>query len=194
MTFIEDQNGEQINDIIYAYILILEFDNNVIIFKKSTATFTTALKDYLIPYPHELILKVIDSEYASIQRLSLRNMTVSGTAIHSQSYETPSDLKGLLSPHAMGKSIPTSIRYKEENHTKSITSSTARILESSKKSGIEELLVWAQHQVYKIHMATNSYFIDRFAHPIDLQSVLDTTNPKAILFEIGKIKDAIEEV
>lgn len=194
VTFLDhDGDGEAIEDIVHAYILILEFDNNVVIFKKSTATFTKALTGYLTPYPHELILKVIDSEHASIQRLSLRNMTVSGSAIHAQSYETPSDLKGLISPHAMGKSIPTGIRYKEGSKTKSVTASTARILETSQKSGIEGLLLWATQQIHKIHLETANYFIERFAKPIDLQTVLDNANPKAMLIELNKLKDVIDE-
>lgn len=191
--FVSKEYADGIEDIIHAYILILEFEDNVIIFKKSTATFTTPLRKYLDPLPHELILQVIDHDNSTIQRLSLRNMTVSGAAIHSQSYETPSDLKGLISPHAMGKAIPTSIRYKEESATKSVTASTARILESSEKSGIEELLMWAKQQIHKINLGIHNYFIDRFARPIDLEDVLEITNPRAILIEVNEIRDAIEK-
>lgn len=194
VTFLDhDGDGEVIEDIVHAYILILELDDNVVIFKKNTGTFTKALTGYLTPYPHEMILKVIDSEHASIQRLSLRNMTISGSAIHAQSYETPSDLKGLISPHAIGKSIPTGIRYKEGSETKSVTASTARILETSQKSGIEGLVLWAMQQIHKIRLGTSNYFIERFAKPIDLQTVLDNSNPKAILIELNKLKDAIDE-
>ncbi len=194
VTFLDhDGDGEVIEDIVHAYILILELDDNVVIFKKNTGIFTKALTGYLTPYPHEMILKVIDSEHASIQRLSLRNMTISGSAIHAQSYETPSDLKGLISPHAIGKSIPTGIRYKEGSETKSVTASTARILETSQKSGIEGLVLWAMQQIHKIRLGTSNYFIERFAKPIDLQTVLDNSNPKAILIELNKLKDAIDE-
>jgi len=193
VTFLTNDDDYEIEDIIHAYILILEFDDNVVIFKKSTANFSTVLTDYLTPYPHELILKVIDDEHASIQRISLRNMTVSGSAIHAQSYETPSDLKGLLSPHAIGRSIPSGIRYKEGSITKSVTASTARILETSQKSGIEDLVAWAIQQVHKIHLRTENYFIQSFAKPVDLQTVLEESAPKAMLIELNKFKDAIDE-
>jgi len=193
VSFVSDEYSSQIEDIIHAYILILEFEDNVVIFKKSTATFTTALSQYLQPLPHELILHVIDHENSKIQRLSLRNMTVSGAAIHSHSYETPSDLKGLLSPHAMGKAIPKSIRFREDNATKSVTASTARILESSGKSGIEDLLLWAKKQMHKINMGTENYFIDRFARPVELEDVLSTTNPKALLIEVNAIRSSLED-
>lgn len=190
--FIDSSSDVQAVDIIHAYILILEFDDNVVIFKKSTSTFTSALTRYLELLPHELILHVIDHENSKIQRLSLRNMIISGAAIHSHSYETPSDLKGLISPHAMGKAIPKSIRFKEDNTTKSVTASTGRILESSAKSGIEDLLIWAQKQIYKISLGTNNYFIDRFARPVKLEDVLRITRPRALLIEVNTLRDALE--
>ena len=93
----------------------------------------------------------------------------------------------------MGKSIPTGIRYREGNKTKSVTASTARILETSQKSGIEDLLLWATQQVHQIHLGTENYFIQRFAKPVDLQTVLSESSPKAILIELNKIRDAIAD-
>ena len=181
-----------LEDTIHAYIIILEFDRNIIIFKKSTATFNEVLKQYMRPYFHDEILKVIHAENYSIQRLSLRNMTISASSIHSQTYETSTDLKGILSPYTLGKSIPANIRYKEENTIKSITSSTARILETSKKSNIEGLCLWAKEQVRRINLSNSNYFLKRFAKPIELKEVLNNSIPKGILFEISKIKDLLD--
>ena len=133
-------------DTIHAFILLIEYENNLIIFKKSTNTITSSLSKAFELMNYKEILNIVDDE-THIQRVSLRNMTISGEAIQSHSYETTGNLNGLLSMHSAGKSIPSNIRAKKDSISKSLTASTGRIIESSGKHTINHLFDWVKSQL-----------------------------------------------
>lgn len=171
-------------DIVYAYILIIEFENNVVIFKKSVSNVSTVINKYLDPLKYQEILNVFDDEQAYIQRMSTRNMTISDQAILGRTLETHSDLKGMMSMHSAGKSIPKNLRYKEHNITKAVTASTARIIELAGRDSIENLCKWSKKQIEQTAQDNSNKFIEQFSQPIGLKEVLEETYPKAILLEI----------
>lgn len=127
-------------DIIHAFILLIEFENYLVIFKKSTNTITSSLSKTFELLDYEKILNIVDDSM-HIQKVALRNMTISGEAIHSQSYETPGNLNGLLSMHSAGKSIPQNMKVRKEATSKSLTASTGRIIESSNRNKIDKLFL-----------------------------------------------------
>lgn len=102
-------------DTIHAFILLIEYDNNLIVFKKSTNTITSSLSKIFELLDYEKILNIVDDSM-HIQKVALRNMTISGEAIHSHSYETPGNLNGLLSMHSAGKAIPQNMKVKKMQH------------------------------------------------------------------------------
>jgi len=171
-------------DIVYAYILIIEFENNVVIFKKSVSNISTVINKYLEPLRYQEILNVFDDEQSHIQRMSTRNMTISDQAILGRTLETHSYLKGMMSMHSAGKSIPKNLRFKEHNVTKAVTASTARIIELAGRDSIEDLCKWSKKQVETISQDNNNDFIEQFSQPIGLNEVLEVTCPKALLLEV----------
>jgi len=172
------------SDIVYAYILIIEFENNVVIFKKSVSNISTVINKYLEPLKYQEILNVFDDEQSHIQRMSTRNMTISDQAILGRTLETHSDLKGMMSMHSAGKSIPKNLRFKEHNVTKAVTASTARIIELTGRDSIEKLCKWSKKQIEKISHDNNNDFMEQFSQPIGLEEVLEETCPKALLLEV----------
>ena len=171
-----------------AYILLIEYENNLIVFKKSTNTITSSLSKAFELMNYKEILNIVDDE-THIQRVSLRNMTISGEAIQSHSYETTGNLNGLLSMHSAGKSIPSNMRVKKDSTTKSLTASTGRIIESSGRHTVNHLFNWAKSQLDIMTASTVNSFLEKFAQPIALVDVLPISNPKAILIDLHTIKD-----
>lgn len=177
-------DSNKYTDIVYAYILIIEFENNIVIFKKSVSNISTVINKHLEPLKYQEILNVFDDEQSHIQRMSTRNMTISDQAILGRTLETHSDLKGMMSMHSAGKSIPKNLRYKEHNITKAVTASTARIIELAGRDSIENLCQWSKKQIEQIAQDNSNKFIEQFSQPIGLKEVLEDTHPKAILLEI----------
>ena len=160
------------------------------IFKKGVSNISTVLSKYVEPLKYQEILNVFDDEQSHIQRISLRNMTISDQAILGKTLETHNDLKGLMSMHSAGKSIPKNLRYREHNRTKSVTASTARIIELAGRDSINALCVWSKQQVDKISEENDNGFIEQFSQPIGLHEVLDVTSPKALLTEVHTVLNA----
>ena len=183
--FVED---ESLFDVIHAFILLIEYENNLIVFKKSTNTITSSLAKAYELLNYKEILNIVDEE-TFIQRVALRNMTISGEAIQSHSYETTGNLNGLLSMHSAGKSIPSNMRIKKDSTSKSLTASTGRVIESSGRKTINYLFHWAKNQLDIMTSSTINTFLEKFAQPIALLDVLPVSKPKAILIESHSIKD-----
>lgn len=178
-------------DVIHAFILLVEYDNHLIVFKKSTSTITSSISKIFELLDYGKILNIVD-DTMHIQKVALRNMTISGEAIHSHSYETPGNLNGLLSMHSAGKAIPQNMKVKRDTSSKSLTASTGRIIESSGRYQFDELFEWAKEQLLIMNSSHNNKFLEKFAQPVSLLSILPLTEPKAILLESHTVREELD--
>jgi hypothetical protein len=137
------------------------------------------------------ILNIVD-DTMHIQKVALRNMTIAGEAIHSHSYETPGNLNGLLSMHSAGKAIPQNMKVKKDTSTKSLTASTGRIIESSGRYQFDKLFEWAKEQLLIMNSLHDNKFLEKFAQPVSLLSILPLTEPKAILLEAHTVREELD--
>ena len=93
-------------DTIASYLVIIENGpREFALFKKNCATMTPILEKYYEIVEYDELLNTFDDSRSQIQKLSTREMTVSDKGLRARSYEAP-DLKGHMSPHAAGRSIP----------------------------------------------------------------------------------------
>lgn len=183
--------NENYYDTIHSFILLIEFDNYLVIFKKSTNTITSSVSEKYELMKYSDILNIASDEM-TIQRVALRNMTISGEAIHSHSYETPGNLNGLLSLHSAGKSIPKNLKLKKDAVTKSLTASTGRIIESAERQNIDNVFLWSKTQIDIMTARRTNKFLEKFAQPVELNNVLNDSDPKAILIELYPIRERVD--
>lgn len=187
--FLEDYHEM---DTIHSFILILEIGGNIAILRKSTANIADVVENYLDIIDHRSMINCFDDEGVEFQKLSLRNMTVSNNAVRSKSYEA-ADLKGILSVHSAGRSIPYFLRVRQGGKLRTITTTTARIVESSGRASINEIAVWAKRHIDDMATPTgDKTFLDAFAGPVGLKEVLGIATPKAILVEVPSLLQHIE--
>ena len=83
-------------------------------------------------------------------------MTVSDKAVRSRSYEA-FNLKGTFSTHAAGRSIPSHIKVRDSGKIKSI-SGTGRLVESSARQSIDDIVNWANFQIQMLTTADQNDF------------------------------------
>lgn len=87
--------NKELFDIVFAYILILEIDNHIVIFSKNTTSISKELKEEFELVKHIDFANTLNND-AEYQKLILRNITISNQDIRTKSYEA-SNLNGLLS-------------------------------------------------------------------------------------------------
>jgi hypothetical protein len=180
-----------LSDEVYAYIVLIECEDYVVIFKKSTANIEPITKQCLDLFPYSEIMSMYGSDDVEFQKISLRNMTVSDRAIRGKSFEAV-NLKGLISTHTAGRSIPHSMRVKSSSETQTITTTTARIIEASDRGSLSSVAEWAYGIVKKIECSTSiGNFLSSFASPIKLSTVLSGSSPIALMFESSFINEAL---
>lgn len=174
-------------DNVYAFILIIEVGIYISVIKKSCANIFDLMEENFTLIGSKEFSSSFSDDDVEFQRLALRNMTVSDRAMRSRSYEA-ADLKGLLSTHSAGKSIPYYFKIRQGTKTRSI-SGTGRVVESSSREKIENIAVWVSEQINLIESPSNTNFLDSFASKVELSEVLESCSPNALLVESSSLFD-----
>ncbi|WP_313043396.1 hypothetical protein [Acinetobacter sp.] len=181
-------NDDNIEDRIFAFIILVEIDDYLVVLSKSCANFSQILKDKFELIQTQDLSKLFGSN-VEFQKMSLRNMTISDKAVRRRSYEA-SNLRGTLSTHAAGRSIPSHIKVRDGSSIKSI-SGTGRVVESSARQSIDDIVNWANLQIQLLKTADQNDFLSLFAKKIQLKEVLVSSKPSALLIDIYQIVDNI---
>ncbi|HEP8993711.1 hypothetical protein PSOLE_10400 [Pseudomonas oleovorans subsp. oleovorans] len=185
--------GEPLSDLIHALILIIQIDGYVAVLKKSCASVTEVLERYLTPIKSSELTASFSDEEAEFQKIAMRNMTVSERAMRSKAYEA-ADLKGLLSLHAAGRSIPYFFKLKLNGQVKTISAQSGRVVESSERKSLNDVVKWVRLQIEQIkNPSGEKEFLEAFAQMVELDIVWDATQPTAALIESSFIVDNLLE-
>ncbi|MDI6003655.1 hypothetical protein [Cobetia marina] len=183
--------NDEIEDKIHAFIVIIEYGSYIGVVKKSCSNITSVTEQRLSLVDSSQLGATIDTNEVEFQKLTLRNITVSDKAMRTRSYEA-ADLKGLLSPHAAGRSIPSAIKYRDGSSIRSI-SGVGRFVEASPRSSLEDITKWVVSCIDSIsasQFADN--YLNTFAKKIALPDVLSSCVPIAILIEVNSLLDKID--
>ncbi|MBO2674776.1 hypothetical protein [Shewanella algae] len=182
---------EELEDRVYAFIILIEYQNYLAILKKSCANISELLKEHFALVDSRDLTSTFGDNDVEFQKIALRNMTISDRAMRARSYEA-ADLKGLLSTHSAGRSIPFYLKLRQGAITKTI-SGTGRLVESSQRKSLDEIAVWVKEQVELIENPSNdNNFLDSFAKKVELSDVLNACEPNAILVESTPLQERIE--
>ncbi|OAN19734.1 hypothetical protein A3K86_00055 [Photobacterium jeanii] len=182
--------NDEIEDRIHAYIIVIEYNGHYAILRKSCSNISELIKDNFELIGSTELSRTFNHD-AEYQKMALRNMTVSDRAMRARSYEA-ADLKGLLSTHSAGRSIPYYLKIRQGSAIKSI-SGTGRIVEASQRISIDDIASWVKEQVELLANATDNEFLEAFAKKVELNDVLDITTPNALLIESTQLYERIEK-
>jgi hypothetical protein len=183
--------NDELEDRIYAFIILIEYKNYLAVFKKSCSNITNLLNKHFNLINSTELSATFDDTEVEFQKLSLRNMTIAEKAMRARSYEA-ANLKGLLSTHSAGRSIPYYLKFRQGATIKTI-SGTGRIVESSQRETIDEIACWVKGQIESIeNPSSNNSFLDSFAKKVELSEVLSICQPSAILIESNPLYERIE--
>lgn len=187
-------SSPDLKDRIYGYIVIIEIDNHLVVLKKNCGDLTESLDDKFDKLGYEHLAASVDTGTAEFKKINVRNMTVSERAIRLRSYEA-TDLKGVMSLHAAGRSIPSYLRVQDGRSTKSVTLGAGRLVEFSDRQTIEEIALWARQELAQMVLgARPDGFLSNFARAVDLVDVEinQAIVPKSLLIELSTLIEKIE--
>jgi hypothetical protein len=181
---------EALNDRVHAYVILIEIYGYLAVLKKSCSAITDKIKENFDLIGSTELSRTF-SDDVEYQKLALRNMTISDKALRARSYEA-ADLKGLLSTHAAGRSIPFYLKVRQGPSIKSI-SGTGRVVESSQRQSIDDIAVWIRDQINLLGTGQTNAFLEAFAKKVELAEVLASCSPTAILIESAQLYERIEK-
>lgn len=186
--------GREIYDTIASYLVIIEVGaRELTIFKKSCATLTPLLEKYFEVADYGELLNTFDDSRSLIQKLSTREMSVSDKGLRARSYEAP-DLKGHMSPHATGRSIPRFTQVRTKSDVRSISLNTGRINQLTDRVSVAKAAEWSSLMFTLMSKPrVNKSFFSSFARRVSLEEVLKTARPASILFERSAIEEHLAE-
>lgn len=181
-------------DTIASYIVIVEVGTReLVIFKKSCASITPLLEKSFEVTSYEDLINTFDDSRCMIQKLSTREMSVSDKGIRVRSYEA-TDLKGHMSPHAAGRSIPRFAQVRSRDEVRSLSLTTGRINQLTDRASIDQAAAWAKGTFELMAKArVNKSFFSTFARRISLENVLKRARPASILFERAAIEEQLAD-
>ena len=183
-----------LKDRIYGYIAIIEIDGYLVVLKKNSGDLTEVLDEKFEKLGYEHLAASVDTDTAEFRKINVRSMTVSERAIRSRSYEAL-DLKGVMSLHAAGRSIPSYLRVQDGASTKSVTLGAARLMEFSDRQSIDEIAAWVRSELARMSQgAPENGFLSNFARTADLTEVEAQLGkkPRSLLVEASVLQDKIE--
>ena len=174
------------------YLLVVEYGDYVTISKRGVED-TTSLTDQLDTIKSDVLCNSFIDDDTSIERLSMRNLDASDSALRAKSVEGL-DIRQSYSGYGANRNLVKSVRItSDNNHHKSVTTATSFITETGIKVSMSNYLSWVKVVVDAIvSYAPHSTFLDIFAQSIDYAEYKDQLTPVSILFYQDKLLADLE--
>ncbi|MNK04813.1 hypothetical protein D3C87_226860 [compost metagenome] len=174
-----------------AYLLIVEYDDFVVISRKNISKIQDFLKVFK-PLSYDVLSTLFVDDDTSFEKFSLKNLNVSDKAVREKSMEAL-DLKQNFSALGASSYILNSLRVKNNDEKTSMILNSSRINKFGKKNNIEAFCDWSKQIVYKIKShVVESTFLSIFAEPQDYEQMRVTLVPISVLFNFGDIYNDFE--
>ncbi|QIL92021.1 hypothetical protein GNX18_16255 [Microbulbifer sp. SH-1] len=176
----------------YAYLLLIELDDALIILKKYVNSPEDYFSRFIDEYDYEKFCHLHGNKNPEYERVTMRNMNISNSVIKARSLEAK-NLNGILPTNSSSRSIPTSFRMRVGQNSYTLTPSTSRVIHRDKKNGLDELINWAFEVKEEIKATTDSCeFISNFSSPICLKEIIDRGHKVvAILLDLTEIENKV---
>lgn len=191
---IEDCPKELIEDK-SSYLLLIEFDNDIVIFKKNIVSLYD-FDEYLTSVDNKALSSALISHNTTFEKLDYSNMGMANHSIRNRIIEGDS-LAESMPILGLNRNIINSTRFKDksnDNGSFSVNLGTSRIAKFGSKKDLVGLCLWSYEMVSKINAYDGSAnFLSNFALPCKWIDYYNKLIPISILFDKHKLVDFFEE-
>lgn len=180
----------------YAYTLIVEYDDYIIISKKNVSGLEKLFKNKIDGLDYNVISKLFVDEETKFEKITMNNMDISDNVIRRTNIEAL-NLKDSYSTLSSRKAIINNMRIKEANERYTLSLNTSRINKISKKSNFNGFCEWIITIVAKLKLFVNQEnYLDHFARPLNFEESIKNLEPSNILLLVSELKTdgAIDEL
>ncbi|WP_225421472.1 hypothetical protein [Sphingomonas parva] len=179
---------------VWGFLLLVEHRGHAAIFKSRLNLPNAFATRYLGRVSAERVDAAIARQDAIFEKVRLRNLSVSGFAMRTKSYEA-NDLKAVVGPAGASRYAPLGYALRAgEDHYRT-TPSTGRISLRSERIGHLELVDYAVSVIDDLLGAgpARNDFIRTFARAVDLEEALEAARPAAFAVDIAGLAGAIHD-
>lgn len=187
-----DGNGSE-EEIRYAYLLIFQYSNMIVINKRNISGLNTLLKDFISDVDYTTISRLYLSDTSQFEKLSMLNMDINNNSIRKRNIEA-NDLRSSFSSIYSSKYIISNLRIKDRDNRVSLALNTSKVNRLGKKVSVDDYFKWTTEVVDKVESfeLTDSY-LDNFALPVKNQEILSDLIPTSILFLFNDLIEDFEK-
>lgn|GEM_PF-366637 len=183
------ENWEEIK---LAYILIIDFNDHIMIIRRNVGKLREFL-DKFEPIDYKVLSTLYVDEDTQIEKINMQNMNVSDRAMRQKSLESL-NLQQNLSPLGTSNYVVNNLRVKNDDEKTSLSLNTSRINKFGKKCTIKEITKWGLLQVERLREHTDKEtFLSIFSESIDFKDHKHDLMPIAILFVFSKLYEDLEQ-
>lgn len=189
-SFLENGLEEEVK---YAYLMIIECDNYLVINKKNISGLDKLLRTYINGLDYDLISRLFLSDRTFFEKFSMSNMDISDNVIRRRNIEAI-NLKDSYAPFGASKYILNNMRISDSGNKFSLTFNTSRINKLGRKVELEDFLAWVIEVINKIQtFVAQECYLDHFARPLNFQEHIENLRPKSLLFIFNDLISDIEK-
>lgn len=190
--FLADEAGAE--ERVWGFLLLVEHRGHAAIFKSRLNLPNAFVTRYLGRVSAERVDAAIARQDAIFEKVRLRNLSVSGFAMRTKSYEA-NDLKAVVGPAGANRYAPLGYALRAGDDHYTTTPSTGRIAMRSERIGHLELVDYAVSVIDDLlgAEAGRNDFIRTFARAVNLEEALETARPVAFAVDIAGLAGAIHD-
>ena len=189
--FLNDSGDEK--ELKYAYLLMIQYSNMLIINKRNISGLNTLLKNFITEVDYATISRLFLNTDSSFEKLSMLNMDINNDVVRKRNIEAI-DLRKSFSPIYSSKYIINHLRIQNYDTRISLALNTSKINKLGRKVSFDEYLRWSIEVVDTVNTfeSTESY-LDNFALPVNTREELQRLHPTSILFVFNDLIDDLEK-
>ncbi|EOW3941819.1 hypothetical protein [Vibrio parahaemolyticus] len=177
----------------YAYLIIVEFDKYLAVFKKNCSDPFSLLKEHLSLFSsREMASYIKESNNTTCEKLSVNGMSIGTYDILRKSYEAH-NLMGTLPTFNSHRLIPRIAKFSENETDYSISVNTSRISDYSGKWSIDHVIDWCFDFKERLDRNIDSNFMNQFSSSIDIKDLPAGVTPTSMIFNLNRLIENMGE-
>ncbi|MDA8233378.1 MAG: hypothetical protein M0Z31_00955 [Clostridia bacterium] len=185
-SFLDDDLQKEVK---FAYLLIVEYMDYVIINKKNISGLDKLLGEYISGLDYSTISQLYISDNTAFEKFTMNNMDISDKVIRRRNIEAI-NLKDSFAPLSAGKYILNSMRVRNSGNRYSLSFNVSRINKLGKRVNADEYFAWVIQVVDKIRVHNNTQsYLDHFAIPLEFNEQVEALKPNSILFTLEELHE-----
>jgi hypothetical protein len=189
--FIADDCEEDIKELKFAYLVIVEYEQFIIVSKRNISGLSV-IYEYCEEVDYYTISRLYVGNDTLFEKFQLQNMNISDRAMRRKTIEAM-NLKDNFSALGANKYILSNMRVEHFGSRFSLSFNTSRVNQLGNKYILPDFFDWIKVVANKIiGFAETETYLDIFATPVDYAANINNSNPICLLINFGKIIEDFE--